>query len=75
MYRALQCSEFRLRIKRVNIFQFVVCLQIHPLAGDVMNSRLFLMHSASFDIVYFKFVIHYIASAWLRICKQTTHVQ
>ena len=43
MYRAWQCSEFRLRIKRVSNFQFVVCLQIDPLAGDLMNSKLFLI--------------------------------
>ena len=47
MYRALQSSKLRLHIKRVSYFQFVVCLQIHLLAGNIMNLKLFLVHSAS----------------------------
>ena len=48
--RTLQCSELRLHMKRVSCFQFVVCLQIHPLAGNIINSKLFLMHSASLPV-------------------------
>ena len=38
----------------------VVCLQIHPLAGDLMNLKLFLLHSASLHIVHsnFSFILY-----------------
>ena len=39
MYLALQCSELRLHIKRVSYIHFVVCLQIHPRAGNKMNEK------------------------------------
>ena len=58
MYRALQWSELRLHIKRVSYFQFVVCLQIHPLTGDIVNSKLFLMDSASHRAL-FKLLVYY----------------
>ena len=46
MYRALQlqCVELRLLIKRVKDFQFVVCLHIHPFAGNTINSKFFIMN-------------------------------
>ena len=45
--RVLQCSELKLHVKKVSYIQFVVCLQIHARAGDIMSSKLFLMHPAS----------------------------
>ena len=47
MYRALQCSEFRSHIKRLGTFSsYLISLQIHVLAGDTMNLKMFLKHSA-----------------------------
>ena len=40
------CSELKLLIKRVKDVQFVVCLHIHPLADNTMNSKFFIMNSA-----------------------------
>ena len=31
--------EISSRLFRVSYFQFVVCLQIHPRAGDIMNEK------------------------------------
>ena len=65
-----ECSELRLHIKKVSLyFQFVVCLHIHPLAGDIMNSKLFLMHSVSlrFASCINQFLVHYIASSWVHL--------
>ena len=40
MYRAMQCIELRLHIKRVRDYKFVFCVQIHTLAGNyTMNSK------------------------------------
>ena len=55
-------------IKRVSYVHFVVCLQIHPLDGDIMNSKLFLMHCLlrfASHRALIKFLVHYIASAWV----------
>ena len=38
-------------ILKVSYFQFLVFLQIHPLTGKTMNSKLFSMHSASLRFV------------------------
>ena len=48
--RAMQWTQIR-------DFQFVFCLQIHALAGDTMNSKLFLMHSASL-LALIKFLVY-----------------
>ena len=41
------------------VTQFVVCLQIHSLADDTFNSKLFIIHSPAHAF----------------ICKRTTHIQ
>ena len=50
MYRALQCSEPRLHIKRVSDLLFMVCLQIHTFARNIMNLKLFKIHLFCFGI-------------------------
>ena len=52
-------------IKRVKNFHFVVCLHIHPLAGDTMNSKFFIMNSA-----FASFIIHISCS----LCRQRVDV-
>ena len=51
-------------------FQFVFCLQIQPLAGDTMNSNLFLMHLASFR-AFLKFI--YFLKSFLLILFKLLH--
>ena len=63
-------------ILKVSYFQFVVCLQIHPLAGDIINSKLFLMLCfASLRIVHYSNFSFTILPGRECICKQITHIQ
>ena len=43
--------ELRLNIKRVRDLKFVVCLQIHALAGCKMNEKLSILHEAKLSAV------------------------
>ena len=49
-----EVGELRLLIRRVSYFQFVILVYKYTpaLAGDIMNEKLFLMHSVSLGIVH-----------------------
>ena len=67
MYCELQRSELRLYIKRVNDFQFVVCLQIHISVGDTMNEKF------AYNDGNCMFIVHWATVCDERCCEIIDH--